>query len=113
MTSEDDFHAQIKVFEEEFRHSLPQKIRDIDAAWARLRNGVTREGLYDILVRLHSLAGSGRTFGVAGLSEAAAAAEGAIEPLHRSEALPGPAELTSIEPLLEAVREAAASPKQS
>lgn len=108
MTSDDEFQAQMKAFEEEFRQSLPQKIKDIDEVWAQLRNGgVTREAVYALLVKLHSLAGSGRTFGVSGLSEAAAAAESAVEPWHRGEVLPRPADLPPLEPLIQAVRDAA------
>jgi chemotaxis protein histidine kinase CheA len=76
MKSEDDFERGLEAINEAFRRALPEKVRQVEDIWRTLQAGHAAPGALRELQRaLHSLAGSGRTFGVSGLSEAAAAAE--------------------------------------
>jgi HPt (histidine-containing phosphotransfer) domain-containing protein len=58
---------------------------------------------------LHSIAGSGSTFGMPALSEAAAAAESWIEPYCERVALPDAAGCVHFDGLLDAVKRSASS----
>lgn len=68
----DDFLAQQRT---EYRASLPQRLRQLEAAWAA--------GAWKDLERCaHGIAGSAGTFGLAELGDAARGLEQAVEQLH-------------------------------
>jgi chemotaxis protein histidine kinase CheA len=110
MASDDDFARQLEAFGVEYRQSLPQRIRDIESLWASARQDeVSAERMHALLRGLHSIAGSGRTFGMAGLSEAAAAAESWLEPYCERVALPDAVGCVHFDGLLAAVKRCALS----
>ena len=106
--SAEEFKRQIEALRAEYRAELPGRLAELDGLWHSLSSGALRiERISDLRRSLHSLAGSARTFGVAGVSEAAAAAESWIEPYCVSNTLPGSAERSEFQRLLDAVKQAA------
>ena len=109
MAPDDEFERGLEALKESFRASLRERIDQLDQLWSGLQAGRVTPGEVEALQRgLHSLAGSGRTFGVEGLSEAAAAAEAYAENF-------GPQEIPHAQSLefarlLDAVRDAALRP---
>jgi len=103
------FNRQIEALRAEYRAGLPDKLREIDGLWRGLADGALQPGsVLDLRRALHSLAGSARTFGVAGVSEAALAAETWIEPYCARPAVPGPAEQAVFQRLLDTLKQTAA-----
>lgn len=71
-----DLAARLAALQRDYLAQLPEKLAAIEAAWMRLADGPWAGEPARALHRLvHNLAGSGQTFGVAGLSEAARAIE--------------------------------------
>src|SRR3954468_8195155 len=105
---DDDFARELEGLSADYRASLPQRLRDIDAAWTALRRGEgSTDAVLTVLHNLHSMAGSALTFGMPALGKDAAAAEDWIDPYHERAELPPPAAQDAFEPLLRAVRQAA------
>lgn len=102
------FKRQLEELNAEYRHALPAKLARIDALWSEMAGGRAQaDRLADLLRELHSIAGSARTFGIAGVSEAAAAAESFLEPCVRRGKLPAAAARAEFERLLDVLRKAA------
>lgn len=108
--SDDDFERGLEAFRQAFRESLPERMAQLTATWSKIEAGQGAEADYEALERgLHSLAGSGRTFDVAGLSEAASAAEAYLAGLRRGGS-PTQAERQHFRRLLGAVAGATSTP---
>lgn len=100
--SADAFKRQLEALSAEYRSGLPARLAEIDALW-----GKSPAGLAELLRALHSVAGSARTFGVKGVSEAAAAAELYLVPFCERSTAPRAAERAEFERLLDALKHAA------
>lgn len=101
----DAFARQLEAFSAEYRRDLPPKLAELGELWRGLASGaVAPDRLADLQRELHSLAGTARTFGVAGVSEAAAAAEALLAPYCRKRKLPGPAKRAELERLLDSLQ---------
>jgi chemotaxis protein histidine kinase CheA len=106
----DELGDELQAFNAEYRRGLPARVREIEALWSDLRRGkVSRERLHALLRALHSIAGSGATFGMPSVSEAAAAAEAWVEPCYERGALPEESRRGELDVLLAALRQAAGS----
>lgn len=104
----EEFQKQIAALRAEYRAKLPAKLDEIDELWRGLASGaLPAERLAELQRELHSLAGSARTFGVEGVSEAALAAEHWIEPYCGVRALPAPADQPAFRRLLDALKQTA------
>jgi HPt (histidine-containing phosphotransfer) domain-containing protein len=101
--SAEAFRRQIEALSTEYRVGLPDKLAEIDTLW---RAPPGREA--ELLRALHSMAGSARTFGVKGVSEAAAAAEIYLAPFCERGRTPNAAQRAEFERLLDALRRSAA-----
>lgn len=109
MPADYDLSKEMEAFSAEYRASLPQRLTDIDAAWAAVKRGETEGDPLRVLLRnLHSIAGSALTFGLPDLGKAAAAAEDWVDPYCERGELPPAAAQPELEPLLALVRRAAA-----
>ncbi len=107
MTAE-AFKRQLEALSAEYRSGLAQKFAELDGLWRDLAGGAAGpDRLGDLQRELHSIAGAARTFGVAGVSEAAAAAESFLEPFCKRRKLPPPARHAEFERLLAALKQAA------
>jgi CheY-like chemotaxis protein len=98
---------QLDAFRAGFASHVPAMIADIEALWSRVVNERDAEALTELHRTLHSLAGSGRTFGFGDLGEQARALELAIAPF-LTDGIPASAALEQLAPLVERVRRAAA-----
>lgn len=76
------FLASLEQQRAEYCASLPQRLADIESLWRQvLHDGAPAAALATLERQAHSLAGSGATFGFAGLGDAARALELALNPL--------------------------------
>jgi chemotaxis protein histidine kinase CheA len=109
MASE-EIGSEFEAFNAEYRRSVPERLREIESLWSDLRQvGASRERLHALLRGLHSIAGSGSTFGMPQLSAAAAAAESWIAPFCERGAMPEEGRRGEFDALLSALRAAASS----
>jgi len=99
----DEFKRQLEALNAEYRAGLPAKLAEIDALWTKSPGDGAA-----LLRALHSMAGSARTFGVKGVSEAAAAAEHYLAPFCESGTEPKAAQRNEFERLLQELRRVAA-----
>ncbi len=103
----EEFKRQLEAHRAEYRRDLPAKLGALGELWRGLASGALSPGrLAELHRELHTLAGTARTFGVAGVSEAAAAAESLLEPYCRRSRLPGAAKRAELERLLDALNRA-------
>lgn len=64
--------AKLKALSDAYAAQLPEKFKQIEQAWEQLPRDSWDEGGFQILYRMvHSLTGSGKTFGFALLSDVA------------------------------------------
>lgn len=77
-----DLGKEFQKLRTEFRGSLPAKLRRLRSLWERIDCEEPDADALEILRReLHTMAGSGGSFGLPQVSKAAAAAEEALEGL--------------------------------
>ncbi len=92
--------AQLRALREDYIAQLPEKIGQIRTALDALRKDWSSERLQDIHRRVHSLTGSGATFGFFEVSLKARKLEQLLRQLSESEAGPGHPGIDEIEALL-------------
>lgn len=72
MTDPADLQAKLKVLSDAYAAQLPEKLKQIEQAWQQLPMDGWDEDGFEVLCRMvHSLTGSGKTFGFALLSDTA------------------------------------------
>jgi chemotaxis protein histidine kinase CheA len=110
MTDLDDFQSRLKALSDAYAAELPQKIRQIEAAWGHLEHGEWDEAGFQSLHRMvHSVTGSGRTFGFAMLSDAARALESLLAETVQAKAMPDEEPRNRIRMALSALQQAVKS----
>ena len=93
--------------QEYFAGRLPERLREIEEAWQRVRETAwSSEALKDFHRLTHSLAGAGTTFGFAAVSDASRALEKRLKAVLQG-AEP-PLDPAAVEDLLSSLRRAAA-----
>jgi chemotaxis protein histidine kinase CheA len=101
MADGDDFAAQLKVLSDAYAAHLPHKIAQIEQAWRQLPSEEWDEpGFQNLHRQVHSLSGSGKTFGFGWLSEAAHTLEAALVTLGQAKQAPDQAQRQHIQGLL-------------
>ena len=76
------FLAFLEVQRADYRRALPQRVAQIELLWHQVLNGDSSADALATLERCaHSLAGSGATFGFAGMGSAARELELTVNPL--------------------------------
>ena len=101
--------AEDASLQEYFAGRLPERLREIEAAWQEVRNaGWAGEPLRTFHRLAHSLAGAGATFGFPAVTTAARQLEKALQPAVQGTA-PAPGE-ADIKELLAGLRRAAEQP---
>ena len=76
------FLAFLEVQRDDYRRALPQQVAQIELLWHQVLNGDSSADALATLERCaHSLAGSGATFGFAGMGSAARELELIVNPL--------------------------------
>ncbi len=104
--------GKLDELRDSYARSLPDKLASVQrAAEAIVRRDGSPENVHELRHVAHGLAGSGSTFGFPGVSEVARELELLADTiLARSEATPGPREITALHEHVEALRLAAAEP---
>jgi len=103
------FRRELAAISADYRRELPARLAAIEAQWRSLATGAADgEALRALQRELHSLAGSARTLGVAGVSEAAARADDFLEPYSVKGAVPVAGQRRRFAALLRALALAAA-----
>lgn len=107
MADPDDFQLALKALNDSYAAQLPQKLEQIEQVWNELPAAAWDEDAFQSLHRMvHSLSGSGKTFGYAALSVAARNLEDALQPLAQAKATPDEAQRRNIQALLDELHRA-------
>lgn len=102
MSDPDDFQLKLKMLSDSYAVQLPQKLEQIEQAWNELPIAAWDEEAFQSLHRMvHSLSGSGKTFGFAVLGAAARNLEDALQPLAQAKATSDEAQRKNIRALLD------------
>lgn len=104
-----EINQQLQALQADYAHQLPGKISQVKAAWQDFQEGNLAE-VQTMLRLVHSLAGSGATFGLSGLGGAARALEQTLKVLATNVTLPAEEERTLINMQLQALCDAASQP---
>lgn len=98
--------AALKALSADYAAKLPEKLGQIEQAWERLQQeGWNAESLGDLHRMVHSLSGSGRTFGFTLLSDVARNLELRLKQLAQGQKAPDEAEAHHIQVLLSELRQ--------
>lgn len=101
MAELDDFQASLKNLRDAYAVALPQKLEQIERAWNELPHSEwDDEGFQSLYRMVHSLSGSGRTFGFALLSAKARSLEETLQLLVHAKAIPSAEQRIGIQALL-------------
>jgi chemotaxis protein histidine kinase CheA len=103
--SDDEFRQMLAAVSAEYRAGLPARLAGIDALWGQVMRGAdAAQVMNDLILALHSIAGSAETFGLTAVGRAAAAAESRLEPYRDARQTPDAASCAEVTRLLEALR---------
>ncbi|MBI4290936.1 MAG: response regulator [Betaproteobacteria bacterium] len=100
---------ELQALYRRYAAQLPGTIEEIEILWTRIASGADPSALKSLHRALHSLAGSGATFGFSRMGSGAKAMELALVPYLPDAAIP-PAMQGSLSLLLEAIKRAAVAP---
>jgi len=101
-----DMQAKLKNLSDSYAAQLPEKIRQIEQAWSQLPPDEWDEEGFQTLHRMvHSLTGSGKTFGFALLSDVARKLEEHLKQIVWVKAAPDEAQRKRIHVLLSELRQ--------
>ncbi len=104
----DAFKQYLAELSAEYRDGLPGKLAEVDGLWQTfIAEGTSAELLHALQRKLHTLAGSAKTFGFAGVSVAARAAEEFLDPFTTGGTLPDSVARDVLVQLLDALRQSA------
>ena len=94
-----DLAATLKALGDSYAARLPEKMAQLEQQWRQL-SGDNGEGFETLHRMVHSLTGSGKTFGFPALSEAAYELEAALNEIIAAKAAPDSEQAAQIERLL-------------
>lgn len=84
-----DFQAKLRAMSDDYAAKLPEKLGQIERAWEQLPEDRWDDDGFEMLHRMvHSLTGSGKTFGFALLSDVARNFEGYLKQIMQVRAAP-------------------------
>lgn len=103
-----DLQAKLKVLCDAYASQLPEKLRQIEQAWSKLpRDEWDEEGFQTLHRMVHSLTGSGKTFGFDLLSDVARHLEDCLKQIVQAQAAPGEGQRKRIQVLLSELHQSA------
>lgn len=79
MSPSGNFQEKLEKLKAEYAELLPSRLKEVDQAWHDVRVNTNPESLKVLRTRVHTLAGSGATFGFPELSAAASSAEESVD----------------------------------
>lgn len=104
----DALRQSIAMLRDDYASKLPGKIAEIEALWRRLLAAdAPAAELEDVVRRVHGIAGSGATFGLAAVSDAARELERFLERIHAAGRLPDTVERKRVAALIASLKQAA------
>ena len=96
-----DLQAMLKNLCDSYAAQLPDKLRLVEQAWEQLpRDSWDEEGFQTLHRMVHSLTGSGKTFGFASLSDVARNLEEGLKQIGQAKTVPGEEQRKRIQALL-------------
>jgi diguanylate cyclase (GGDEF)-like protein len=101
------FEEQLKDLRQAYMSGLPEKIVEIESAWQSARENWSKERLRSLYRLLHSLSGSGATFGLPSVSIAARETELFLQGLLESNSEPSRDQIAQVDTLLLEVKRTA------
>ncbi len=108
MADPEDFQAKLKVLSDAYAAQLPEKLKQIEQAWSRLRRSEWDEEGFKALHRMvHSLTGSGKVFGFALLGDVARNLEECLKQIMQAKAVPDEEQRKRIQVLLSELHQTA------
>ena len=111
MVNDDELQRTIAKLRADYAAQLPGSVAQMEELWRSLvAAGMPPLRLAELVRMVHSVTGSGATFGVPDASRAARELEECLERIGRSGRLPGPQEQERVSALLAALRQAAVQP---
>lgn len=114
VNSMESLQEQLQVLHNSYAARLPEKIGQIEETWEALVTGECNgEGLKALHRMVHSLAGSGPTFGFAAVGEAARTLEIFLKSILKNGTAPAEVHRTQIAELLTDLQQASLKPDQS
>lgn len=107
MLDAQELQEKLKALCDSFAAQLPDKLKQIEQAWSKLPlSGWDEERFQDLYRMVHSLTGSGKTFGFAALSDAARDLEGCLKPHAQSKSALSAAQRDQVQGLLAGLHQA-------
>ena len=101
MTDPTDFQAKLKLLSDAYVAQLPERLQQIEQTWGQLPRNQWDEAGFESLHRMvHSLTGSGKTFGLALLSDVARNFEEYLNVLAQAKSVPGEQQTKRIQAFL-------------
>jgi diguanylate cyclase (GGDEF)-like protein len=97
---------KLRLLAESYAAKLPDKIDQIDQMWRRLQAEWNEEGLQTLHRTVHSLAGSGKTFGFAEISVVAHDLEGILKGIMKLKTPASQQQCTQVQKKIEELRQA-------
>ena len=96
-----DFQAKLRVLSDAYVAQLPERLMQIEQAWGQLPRNEWDEAGFETLHRMvHSLTGSGKTFGLGSLSDVARNLEEYLDALAKVRSIPGEEQRNRVQQLL-------------
>lgn len=103
-----DLQAMIKVLSDSYAAQLPEKLKQLEQVWEQLpQDSWDKKGFETMHRMVHSLTGSGKTFGFVLLSDVARNLEEYVKQLSQAKTVPGEAQRKRIQVLLSELQQVA------
>jgi diguanylate cyclase (GGDEF)-like protein len=103
-----EMQVKLKAMSDDYAAKLPEKLGQIEQAWEQLPGNRWDEEVFQTLHRMvHSLTGSGKTFGFALLSDVARNLEGYLKEIAQAKTVPDEEQRKRIQVLLSELRQVA------
>lgn len=103
-----DLQAKLKALSDAYAAQLPEKLKQVEQAWSQLPHSKWDEDGFQTVHRMvHSLTGSGKTFGFSLLSDVARNLEECLKQIMQAKAAPGEEQRKRIQVLLSELHQTA------
>ena len=101
-----EMQAMFKTLSDGYAAKLPEKFAQIEQQWQQLpKDRWDEEGFYELYRMVHSLTGSGKTYGFPAVSDAARNLETVFKQIAEVKAVPNEEQLKRIHELLSELRQ--------
>lgn len=110
MSDMKELAAKLQVLSDNYAAQLPDKFAQMDAAWSKLpRDAWNEEGFYALHRMVHSMTGSGKTFGFSALSDVARNLENYLKLIAQKKTAPSGEQRKQIASMMAELRQVSSS----